>query len=91
VSAPILRDSTGSRPTIAGVTYCGYHSCDGRCGLPAGYVDTPDRRRLYLRGSMTAAGPIMQPCTPHRDGVTVDLRTVLDDETIGRLLKGWWL
>lgn len=92
---PTLKSPKGSTAKLDGIEYCGYHSCRGTCGLPAGYIVvpglTPAGRRLFLRGSMTAIGPVMQECDPHEGGVRVDLREVLSDAAIGWLLRADWL
>ena len=70
----------GTVVRIGGVTYCGDNDCSG-CEYPAAYLDQPTGR-YWARGSMTAAGPLMQILRSghHRDGRTVDLSTVLTPE-----------
>lgn len=80
--------------SLNGVVYCGQHSCagtdcDGGKVYPAGYLDTP-AGRYFLRGSMTARGPVMQRCSPHASGPLVDLATVLTPDDAADLLTRWW-
>lgn len=71
-------------------TFCGFHACNGKCGLPAAYIVWEDHR-WFLRGSMTAVGPIMQRVCQHTDGTVVDLAELLDPDELNLLMGGtWW-
>jgi len=85
-----LQSPIGSTVTLNGTTYCGVHFCSGGCGLPAAYIDV-EGRRYFMRGSMTAHGPVMQQVPQHPSGPKIDLRTLLSEEDVKNLMSKWWI
>lgn len=70
--------------------FCGDRWCHGKCKLPAVYA-IREGERYFLRGSMTACGPMMQPTNQHGSGEVIDLATLLTPEQVDYLFRRWWM